>query len=289
MSQGFSFAPQSSGFSGFSFAPQSSGFGAPDTGRAGGISFGTSQPNIGFSFGIPPSPVQAPSEIQTTVTHPKAWISILAHSSYHALNLMTMNRKLDTILIASVGNRSKMQIPSAATAFNEIAYRNDLNTTPSEILRQLNAVLKIQLSPEEESVGYEISPEKLAVYLGWMRDPGMISANRDAYYEKWFDFHYGMYIDGFVKLSIELDGTKQLIDIPIAQIPGYPKPTKTQILQYILSLYPALQEIIFVDLSCARVESSMTPQDFTTGILGGKKIVKTRSRKNRYRSRRIKR
>jgi hypothetical protein len=145
----------------------------------------------------------------------------------------------------------------------------------------LNDVVKIKITPEEEEEGRRQSPEKLEKYLRWIRDPGMVSENRDVYYEKWYNFTYGFKIDGFVKIYIELDSTPQVIDISISTIPGYPRPTKTQLLQHVFSLYPMLQDITFIDLCCTKLAEGMAPYHFKPGILGGKKIISRFEKKNK--------
>jgi hypothetical protein len=175
---------------------------------SGGISFGSqSSPNVGFSFGSQSSPNVGFSWTQSTpvalnITKPVAWVGILAHSSYHEIQEIPMNGKITTILLASLGNCSKLDIPNTAETFN-LMIRNGLDTSPFEILKQLNDIVKIKLSKDEEAEGFRISPEKLRNYNKWIHDPGMISKNRDVYYEKWYDFRYGFTINGFVKLYIE--------------------------------------------------------------------------------------
>jgi hypothetical protein len=257
--------------SGFNFGqiPGSSILSAPT-----GFNFGSQNvTGLGGIFLSAQAP-QTQSVPEPTVTNPKAWIGILAHSSYHDLQEMSMHgKKIDTILIASLGSCSKMEIQPTATAFNDIASKNALESSPHKILQQFNDVVKIKITPEEEEEGQRISPEKLANYRTWIHDPGMTSSNKDVYYEKWYNFTYGFKYDGFLKVYIELDGRPQVINIPISQIPGYPTPTKTQLLQHIFSLYPALQEITFIDLCCSKLAQGMTPQHFKPGILGGKKLI----------------
>ena len=254
---------------------------------SGGIYLSTTPSSEGFSF-TKPAPAsssfsQSSQTKQVTVTNTKAWIGILGHSSYHNIQEMSMHgKKIDTLLIASLGNCSKMEIQPTATAFAEIATKNDLQTPPTEILRQLNDVVKIKISAEEAEEGRKQSPEKLEQYIRWISDPGMISTNRDVYYEKWYDFTYGFKYDGFVKLCIELDGVKQVLDVPVTNIHGYPKITKTLLLQYILSVYPTLQEIVFVDFACTGLPLEITPQHFKPGILGGKKLIFRKGKIGKY-------
>lgn len=266
--------------------PTGFNFGAQNATGVGGISL-SSTPSAGFTF---TQTAQAP-QTQTfatkehTVTNPKAWISILAHSSYHDLQEMSIHgKKIDTLLIASLGSCSKMEIQPTATAFDKIATSNTLVTTPHEILRQFNDVVKIKITPEEEEEGRRQSPEKLEKYLRWIHDPGMISLNRDVYYEKWYNFTYGFKIDGFVKIYIELDSRPQIIDISISTIPGYPTPTKTQLLQHVFSLYPTLQDITFIDLCCTKLSEGMTPYHFKPGILGGTYSISSQNRRSRSQS-----
>lgn len=271
---GFTFGQTpGSGVTGFNFGAQNA------TGM-GGISLSATPSSAGFTFtqSAPQTVESVPKE--PTVTNPKAWVGILAHSSYHDLQEMSMHgKKIDTILIATLGSCSKMEIQPTARAFDEITTSNALETTPPEILRQFNDVVKIKLTPEEEEEGRRQSPEKLEKYLRWIHDPGMTSSNKDVYYEKWYNFTYGFKYDGFLKVYIELDGKPQVIDISISTIPGYPTPTKTQLLQHIFLLYPALQEITFIDLCCTKLAEGMTPYHFKPGILGGKKLILKKGKK----------
>ena len=188
------------------------------------------------------------ASISGTVTNKHAWIAILSHASYREVKEVDVDMRVNTVALACLGTTSFIDIDSTSQAFDEIAPEQSLDMSPKDILDLFNDALKTPMEQEYIDAVMKHDPvegkSRILRDEQWCLNPGSYSESRKKIYEKRYNFEYGTVFQsdykGFIKVYIEIDNKKRVIDIRKESFDSFPIVYKSELIAEISRRFPGL-------------------------------------------------